>query len=449
MTSVSDKTLYLAAVQLDPDAASGFPALWDGDVAVVGGGSAGSAAAVAAARAGARVLLIESSAFLGGTGAAVLDTFYGFYAPGSGERVVGGVGWEVCSALTARGGAFERANTYGAGTGVTYDPDLLKVVWDDLTHDAGADVLLHARASRVVLDGTTLVGLVVETVAGPGLVRASAIIDATGDADIAWRAGVSLERPVEERVLQPLTQTFRMANVDIGAVTTAELHRLMREHGDAGDYELPRREGSTHRSTHPSVVHTNMTRVSNVDPTDPWQLSGAERAGRRQVLEYARFLVEQVPGYGEAFLVGSAPRIGVRESRRLIGEYVLTKQDVLQARDFPDAIARCGAPIEDHAAGQATIWQYVGSGDQTPTGRTYGIPFRCLVPVEVDGLLVAGRCLSASHDAHASVRSIGQCTAMGQAAGTAAALAAAAHTRVRDVEVAVLRKELVSRDAIL
>ncbi|WP_078492125.1 FAD-dependent oxidoreductase [Streptomyces yerevanensis] len=425
------------------------PLLWDGDVVVVGGGSAGSAAAVAAARRGSSTLLVESAAHLGGTGASVLDTFYGFYAPGTGERVVGGVGWEVCQELTDRKAAFERPNTYGAGTGITYDPETLKLVWDELTGRAGVRVLFHARASRVVMEGQDVLGVVVETVAGPGFVRAQVVVDASGDADIAWRAGAALERPAEDRVVQPLTQTFRLAGVDAEATSTAELHRLMALHADSGAYELPRREGSVHRTTEPGVVHTNVTRVSGVDPTDPWQLSGAEQEGRRQVVEYTRFLVEQVPGYERAFLIASAPRIGVRESRRLIGEYVLGKEDVLSARQFDDAIARCGAPIEDHAAGQRTIWQYVGSGDQTPTGRTYGVPYRCLLPRGVDGLLVAGRCLSATHDAHASVRSIGQCMAMGQAAGAAAALAVSAGCRPRDANIVELREQLAADGALI
>ncbi|MEU0071864.1 FAD-dependent oxidoreductase [Streptomyces sp. NPDC006332] len=425
------------------------PLLWDGDVLVVGGGSAGAAAAVAAARLGSATLLVEAGAHLGGTAASVLDTFYGFYAPGTGERVVGGVGWEVCRTLTEREAAFERPNTYGAGTGITYDPETLKLVWDELTGAAGVRLLFHARASRVVMEGQNVLGVVVETVAGPGYVRAGVVIDASGDADIAWRAGAALERPAEDRVVQPLTQTFRLAGVDATATPTAELHRLMALHADSGAYKLPRREGSVHRTTEPGVVHTNLTRVSGVDPTDPWQLSAAEQEGRRQVVEYTRFLTEQVPGYERAFLTASAPHIGVRESRRLIGEYVLGKEDVLTARQFEDSVALCGAPIEDHAAGQRTIWQYVGSGDETPTGRTYGVPYRCLLPRGVDGLLVAGRCLSATHDAHASVRSIGQCMAMGQAAGTAAALTVSAGLRPRDADIVRLRERLAADGALV
>jgi FAD dependent oxidoreductase len=400
-----------------PAEVAGLPVLWDGDVAVAGGGSAGCAAAVAAARRGATTLLVEAAGFLGGTGAAVLDTAYGFYAPGAaGVRVVGGIGWELASRLLERGQAFERPNTYGAGTGVTYEPEALKLAWDELAAEAGVSVLLHATAAAVVRDGPRLTGLVVQTKVGPRLVTARSIVDATGDAEVAWRAGAAVTRPDQERV-QPMTATFRLGGVETDRLSTAELHERMTK--AVAEYRLPRLDGSVHRTVLPGVVHTNLTRVG-ADPTDPWQLSAAEAEGRRQVAEYVRFLVNEVPGYEHAYLLTSSVRIGVRESRRLRGRYLLTRADVLGARDFPDAVARCGAPLEDHDGGETTIWAYVGG---EATGATYGIPYRCLLPTELDNLAVAGRCLSATHDAHASVRSIAQCLALGQAAGAAAALA--------------------------
>lgn len=419
-----------------------LPVLWTGDIIVVGGGSAGCAAAVAAARTGANCLLVESAGFLGGTGAAVLDTFYGFYAPGpESARVVGGIGWEVCTVLHNRGQAFERPNTYGAGTGVTYEPEALKVVWDELTEQAGVTVLLHAHAVAVTLDDGAVTSIVVETVDGPYLLRAPVSIDASGDAEVAWRAGAALELPGAQARIQPMTTTFRLAGVSTPA-SSALLHELM---AAAQDYDLPRREGSVHRTVHDGIVHTNLTRVTG-DPTDPWQRSRAESEGRRQVLEYLRFLRNEVPGYETAVLVGCSTRIGVRESRRLLGRYVLTSDDVLSAREFADAIARCGAPVEDHAAGSSTRWRYVGGAR---TGATYGIPYRCLLPRDVGGLLVAGRCLSATHDGHASVRSMAQCMATGQAAGTAAALAVDRRADLGDLDVGELRDRLSKGGVIL
>ncbi|NJC72911.1 FAD-dependent oxidoreductase [Planosporangium thailandense] len=433
---------------LTPEEAQAIPLAWTGDVVVVGGGSAGCAAAVAAARSGARTLLIEAMGYLGGTGASVLDTFYGFYAPGRADRVVGGVGWELCERLLSWQQAFERPNTYGAGTGVTYEPEALKVAWDELTVAAGVDTLLHALVSRVVVDDGRITDVIVETRAGSRRITGTVFIDASGDAELAWRCGAALERPDAEHRVQPLTATFRLGNVDVSATPSKVLHQLMRDAAASGEFELPRTEGSAHRTVLPGVVHTNMTRVSNVNPLDPWELSAAEREGRKQTQEYIRFLRFRVPGYADSYLIGTSTRIGVRESRRLIGQYVLTREDVLVGRSFADAIARCGAPIEDHGGGSSTIWKYVG-GDGEPTGVTYGIPYRCLLPNEVSGLLVAGRCLSATHDAHASVRSMAQCMAMGQAAGTAAALAVATDSMPSDVDTDRLRAMLEKDGALL
>jgi hypothetical protein len=188
---------------------------------------------------------------------------------------------------------------------------------------------------------------------------------------------------------------------------------------------------------------TNMTRVGQIDPTDPEQLTLAEIEGRRQAEEYARFLIDRVPGYESAVLASLSTQIGVRESRRIFGQYRLTRSDVLSARKFEDAIAQCGAPIEDHHAGSDTVWHYL------PEGETYDIPYRCLLPQGVEGLIVVGRCLSADHDAHASVRSMGQCMAMGQAAAVAARLAAQRYVTPGDVSIQDLQARLRAIGAVL
>jgi hypothetical protein len=186
-----------------------------------------------------------------------------------------------------------------------------------------------------------------------------------------------------------------------------------------------------------------MTRIPNVDATDPEQLTRAEVEGRRQVQEYHRFLRDRVPGFERSVIVATSPAIGVRESRRVHGDHRLTREDVLGGRRFEDEIALCGAPIEDHGAGGDTAWEYVGDGG------VYGIPYRSLLPLGVEGLLVAGRCFSATHDAHASARSMATCMAMGQAAGTAAVVAAAGGTVPRAVPVGVLRERLALDGALL
>jgi glycine/D-amino acid oxidase-like deaminating enzyme len=417
------------------------------DVVVVGSGSAGSSAAITAARLGARTLLVDRMPFLGGTSTAVLDTFYAFYTPGEKpRRVVGGLGWEVVQRLTKQGMAFERPNTYGAGTGVTYDPEVLKVLWEQLAEEAKVEILLHTWATGVRQGGGRVTGIRMWNKGGESVVEAAVVVDASGDADVCAMAGVPYEGARSTPNLQSLSTIFRVANVDVekaAALPKTELWAKMRQAAESGDYRLPRLEGSWHRTPHPGVITVHMTRIPNVDATDPEQLTRAEIEGRRQVREYHRFLRDRVPGFERSVLVATSPAIGVRESRRVHGDYRLTRDDVLHARRFEDEIALCGAPIEDHAVGPDTRWTYV------PDSGVYGIPYRCLLPKDAEGVLVAGRCFSATHDAHASARSMATCMAMGQAAGTAAALAAAGNTTPREVSAASLRQCLVEYGAIL
>ncbi len=417
------------------------------DVVVVGAGSAGSSAAITAARQGARTLLVDRLAFMGGTSTAVLDTFYAFYTPGQRpRRVVGGIGWEVVERLTAAGVAFERPNTYGAGTGVTYDQETLKVTWEQLAEDAGADLLLHTWVTGVATDAGRIGGVRLWNKGGERWVSAAVVIDASGDADVSALSGVAYDNAAKQGQVQSLSTLFKLAHVDVdraASVKKAELWDRMREAAASGEYRLPRIEGSWHRTPFSGVVLVHMTRIPNVDATDPEQLTRAEVDGRRQVREYARFLRDRVPGFEEAVVVSTSPAIGVRESRRVHGDYVLTRMDVLEGRRFDDEIALCGAPIEDHHAGGDTDWQYVAEAG------VYGIPYRCLLPTGMDGLLVAGRCFSATHDAHASARSMATCMAMGQAAGTAAAMAARDGIAPRMVDAGALRERLAADGAAL
>lgn len=425
------------------------------DVIVLGSGSAGAVAALAAARNGARTLLLERLPFVGGTSTAVLDTFYGFYTPGTQSvKVVGGIADDVMNRLKGYSALLERPNTHGAGTGVTYHPEYLKVVWESLLTESGVDILLNAWVQDVQIDHERPDVLVTATKMGLAGFRGKVFVDASGDADLCHFAGIPYELAGDLDPAQTLTTTFKLCNVDVArrkTVSKADFHALMAKAAESGLYQLPRKEGSDHITPVNHMTATIMTRLPSyrrdgdrvINATDPGLLSAAEIEGRRQAIEYIRFLCDKVPGYEKAQLSTFGTQIGVRETRRVYGEYRINRQDVLTARKFDDQIALCGAPIEDHHGGTDTAWAYL------PDGDCCGIPFGTLVPKSVPNVVVAGRCFSATHDAHASIRSMAQCMAQGQAAGTAAALAAKTGRATQALSFATLRDQLLRDGAIL
>ena len=424
-------------------------------VVVLGAGSAGCSAAIAAAQSGARTLLIDRLPFAGGTSTGVLDTFYGYYTPGAvAKKIVGGVPDQIVNELKKLGPVVERPNTYGAGTGVTYNPEHLKVAWERLLRISNVDLLLHSLVHEVKVKDGRIESLVLANRAGVYSVAADIFIDCSGDADLTHLANLPYERAGDISPAQTLTTTFRMVNVDMAerkSINKDKLHELMAEAAEEG-YELPRREGSDHITTVPNTTATVMTRLDSITPEgdgfksvveDPFFLTKSEMAGREQALEYARFLKAKVPGYRNSELYGLSTFLGIRETRRVYGDYRVTRDDVLSARQFDDQIALCGAPIEDHHSGDGTEWRYL------PEGSAVGIPLSALRVKDAENLLVAGRCFSASHDAHASIRSMGQCMAMGQAAGINAALASVAKKSIREVPIEDIQNSLIKSGAVL
>jgi hypothetical protein len=426
------------------------------DLIVIGAGSAGASAAIAAARSGSKVLVIDRLPFIGGTSTAVLDTFYGFYTPGEqAKKIVGGIPDDVIDGLKSFGSMVERPNTYGAGTGVTYNPEHLKVVWESLLIKSGAKILLHALLQQVNVKDGRVKELTLATRAGLCSVTGDFFIDATGDADLSNFAGFEYEKAGEISPAQTLTTTFKMVNVDLverKKIKKEQLHELMQDAADNG-YELPRREGSDHITPVANTTATVMTRLDSVRKNskgeiesvldDPFFLTESEIAGRRQASEYARFLVDKVPGYKDSSLYGFSTLIGVRETRRVYGDYRVTKSDVLEAKQFDDQVALCGAPIEDHHSGDGTNWIYL------PDGSAVGIPLRSLIVKDSINTMVIGRCFSASHDAHASIRSMAQCMAMGVAAGVAGSIALANKKEIREVTFSDIRTKIIETGAIL
>lgn len=431
-----------------------IPLLAETDVLVIGAGTAGCCAALAARREGAaRVLLVERYGFPGGTSTQMLDTFYGFFTPGERPRkVAGGIGDDVVNALAAAGAVFLRPNTYGAGTGVNYNPERLKLVWDELLAAAGVRVLLHATLVAGEQDAAgRIAGVVLSTKRGFHRIRARRFVDASGDADLCHASGIACEKAGEHEPAQTLTTTFRMSNVDLAAYEAAGgkkmLMQRMAEAVDRGTHALPRKSGSLHGMNARGCISTVAVRVADLDATDFEQLGAAEREGRRQAFVYEAFFRACVPGFAEADIIGLSHQIGVRETRRVYGEYRLTREDCLGVARFEDRVLLCGAPIEDHRAapggGEETVWGYV------PGGEAYDVPYRTLVPRGRDEIWVAGRCFSATHDAHASCRSMAQTMAMGHAAGTAAALSLRLGTSAREVPILALQESLRRAGAVL
>ena len=424
-----------------------IPTTLETDILVVGGGSAGAVAAITAAGQGYSVTLIESYGFLGGISTTVLDTFCGFYLRKGGEsrKIVGGIPDLVIDELNQRGAALVRTSSYWkAGDVITYHPEMLKIVWESLALQTGVRLLYHTFAADAIMEGERVVGIVTTGKSGWMRIKAQVVIDASGEAYLAAAAGVLCE---QGSCLQAMTTTFHVGGVDVAhasQVSKDELASLMAE-AAAINERFPIKAGSYSITTMPGMMIVNMAHISDLDPTDPEQLTQAEIQGREQALACQHFLQTRLPGFEGSYLVKLSTQIGVRESRRIIGEYRLTRDDVLQARRFSDGIARGAWPVEEHRPdAEASV-----RVEYLPEGQTYDIPYRCLLPQKVQGLLVAGRCLSADHDAHASVRVIAQCMAMGQAAGIAAGLAIRDRGAPRDINISELQAQLRATGAMI
>lgn len=442
-------------------------------VLVVGGGPAGMAAALGAAQAGADTVLVERYGFLGGNATvALVMPWMSFYTQrgsvavvddtrlmpqdhGPGEPVVGGALAVFLGRLYANHGAVPPSPD--TGFTVPFDPEILKVTAQEIIDEAGVRVLLHAFASGVVGEAGRPTGVVFETKSGPVVIEAEVIVDGTGDGDVAAQAGCAYEVGREEDGLtQPMTLMFRMARFRHGEFAdfvranptqwrgVHGLWDLVSKATANGDLNLTREDILFFATTQAGEVALNSTRVTSVLGTDVWDLTRAEWESRRQMAEIAAFMRKYVPGFADAYVVQSGVGIGVRETRRIVGEYAMTVDDVLGARKFEDAVARGTYPVDIHSpTGRGTTLKRV------PSGEWYEVPLRCLLPKGVEGLLVAGRCISGTHEAHSSYRVTPTCMATGQAAGVCAALASAQGKRPREVPVRAVQAELLKQGALL
>jgi hypothetical protein len=442
------------------------------DVLVVGGGPAGLGAALGAANTGVNVILTERYGFLGGNAtAALVMPLMSFHtqeqAPrksdtvtllpndhGSGKPVIAGVLTALLERLVRAGGAI--SPSLETGYVVPFDPEVFKLVALDLLDEAGVRFLFHALASDVI-GNHRVNGVVFETKSGPGGIRAPVVIDCTGDGDVAARAGApyAVGRD-DDQLVQPMTLMFRITEFD-----RSHFEAYVREHPDQwrgvhglwdlirkavadGNLRLPREDILFFSTLHEREVSVNSTRVNKVLGTDVWDLTYAEWKSRRQMRQIAAFLRHYVPGFDQGYIVQSGVNIGVRETRRILGEYQLTADDILEARKFPDVIARSTYPVDIHnPEGIGTTLK------RLPPGEAYDIPLRCLLPQRVEGLIVAGRCISGTHEAHSSYRVMPVSIATGHAAGVCAGLAVRDQKTPRAISASEVQAELIRQGANL
>ncbi len=451
----------------------GIPVVADVDVVVVGGGPGGLPAAIAAARHGASVLLIERYGFLGGLATAgLVAPMLGHTASLSHTPIVAGLLRELTERMHEIGGAPAWAEACRAW-GVNFDAEALKVVADRIVTEAGVDLLLHTFAVDTVVEGGAIKALIVESKSGRQAVTGKVFIDATGDGDVAFRAGAPFTqgRDFDGRV-ESMGSFVHIGGIE-GATdeqktaARAKLRQAMAE----GRFRFYNNGFTGSNDTHPDHFSPNLTRWPG-DSTDARDLTRAEVGVRDQVWKFITFLRAQ-PGFEKCYIQATSPQIGPRESRQVIGDYVLTGDDVRQGRKFPDAVARGSWWIDIHCPlghtypvhlcivecpRQDTCPFWAAEHDKTmrvkadlypPDDDWYDIPYRCLTPQKVDNLLVSGRCISATHQGMAGARVMGTCIATGQAAGTAAALTARDGVAARDVDVAALRETLKDDGVLL
>jgi hypothetical protein len=439
------------------------------DVLVAGAGAAGIGAAIAAARNGARVLLVERHGFLGGV-AALGYCFHTFFSH-RGEKVVGGIAEEIIQRLIPLKGAIGHIRWEGGhfGSVTPIDQEMVRFVLNEMVAEAGIEVLLFTLVLEAAMEGERVRGALLANKAGVSFVPARVVIDASGDGDLAQSAGVPFALGREEDgLVQPVSMLFRMIHVDLERAVHSLLETdkpVLRAFKPGGERPSPiyfsgsfapwqdrideeglfpdRHHKIFCNSVWEDQVNINTARVAGVNPLDPREITRAEFENRRQIFKIASFLNRHVPGFEKAQVIGN-PFSGVRESRRIVGEYVLTEEDVLAGRRFEDAVGRSAYPIDLHdPRGKGVDFTQIGGGG------FYDIPYRCLVPKGRENLLVAGRCLSSTHLALGSVRSITSCFVTGEAAGTAAALSIQDRVSVRDVSLSKLQKRLREMGAIV
>ncbi|HHY20003.1 MAG TPA: FAD-dependent oxidoreductase [Firmicutes bacterium] len=437
------------------------------DVIVVGGGTAGAIAGIAAAREGMKTLIVEAQGFLGGSATASLVT------PLMSNHVDGkplntGIGLEVMDRLSETGDCGELWGNKGF-----FNWEMLKFTLEDMYLEAGGELLYHAKYSAPIMDENTITGVIVETKSGRLALMAKVVIDASGDADVAATAGAPIESGDETGKNQALSLRFSVANIDLEkfadfieslGAQRPKIEFFHAAHVNGKEYPLTPlfkkayEDGTLEESDgdyfqifgvpgRPHELSFNCPRISSLtDGTDVWHLTNAQIEGRQRIRRLLNFMKKYFPGFEDSYIATIASMVGVRESRRVRGEYYLTEEDYVEARKFPDGICKNRYPIDIHShkkGGGVNFYSHMDKNEY------HEIPYRALVPLNVENLLVAGRSISASFVAESSIRIQPNCHAMGQAAGVAAALAIKEGKTVRELDGVKVRDTLRERGANL
>lgn len=419
------------------------------DVIVVGGGPSGIAAALAARRTGAEVLLIEEQGSVGGaiTGTLVVD-YIGFFTETPEHRpVVRGIPLELLERLNAMGGArlMDRGRS---GPFYSVDTEAFKFHVPELLLAEGVRLLFHSRVVGADTAGGQLNGLRLLCEEGGRSAAATVFVDATGDGDVAAAAGASFAYGrAEDHMTQAVSMGYLIGGVDTNRAMRVPEHELLAAMSEfelqtGWKFHVDRLRYKT--SLFPSTVVSVGSRLHGARGMWSEDLTRASIELRRQVWQVIRFLREKIPGFEHAFLLQTSGRVGVRETRHITGQYVITADDLRSNNRFGDVVALGAWQMELHVPGTKTI-----AREPIPEPGDYDIPYRCLVPRDVDGLLVAGRCISATHEAAGSLRVMATCAATGHAAGAAAAISAQTGISPRDLPVRELQKTLIEQNAEL
>ncbi|MDD5728817.1 MAG: FAD-dependent oxidoreductase [Victivallales bacterium] len=421
------------------------------DVIVCGGGPAGFGAAVSAARNGAGTLLIDQGNCLGGTATSRLVIEF---AKTAGRN--GGIFKEVIDRMEKLGGITREVGF--PSVYVVFDPELLKYVLQGFCEEAGVNILFHTFVESAIVENGSVCGVNIVNKSGSQEIRSKVVIDATGDGDAAVSAGARFEQgePVTHK-MQGLTLRIRIGGVDMA---TAVDWKQVNE-----QFEKARREGSVNFPYYVTKwldagaggLHgertLNLDMVTDTDATDAFQLSRAEIDARKRVWEFINFAKNNIPGWENSYIIDSGSHIGVRETRRIMGRYILTEDDVRKGRKFEDGISRASFSIDLHdpdetAPGWEELEEHIRN-KSCPPGDYYEIPYRCLLPKELGGILVAGRCISADRRAGGSVRIMNTCMNTGEAAGLAAGIAASKGIGPEEIDGKYLRAQLIAAGAEL